>query len=163
MSSACLHLGQLGRCLMILTSFRSTVISDGCSFTFLVVGIITILSPWMTILAWYAKRKSFHAVFDVISKWYTSKDGKNTKVFRAMVWLAAMYSHIPKQGWADGSVLWILRHYLRRDGSFSFQPVIVILTIHHIPMRSATSWKRDSSSLPVNAISLHEIVTLWLL
>jgi hypothetical protein len=44
-SSVSLHLGQVGRCLMILTSSRSIVISAGCSFTFLIVGILMILSP----------------------------------------------------------------------------------------------------------------------
>ena len=46
MSSISLHLGQVGRCLMISTSFRSIVISDSCSFTFLVVGIIRSSGLW---------------------------------------------------------------------------------------------------------------------
>jgi hypothetical protein len=40
---------------------------------------------------------------------YKSKDGKDTKVFPVLEWLAAMCSHIPNLRRANGEVLRILQ------------------------------------------------------
>jgi hypothetical protein len=55
-----------------------------------------LVSYQMIILAWFPKRKSFYAVFKAIFK-CTAKDGKTTKVLRAMEWMTAMCSRIPNR------------------------------------------------------------------
>jgi hypothetical protein len=40
---------------------------------------------------------------------YRSKDGKKENMVDALEWLAAMCSHVPNKGGADGQVLWVLQ------------------------------------------------------
>ena len=43
---------------------------------------------------------------------YQLKDGEKENMFDALEWLAAMCSHAPSKGGADGPLLWLLQQCL---------------------------------------------------